>query len=481
MSGLSLRALHLLGWAGLLGALAPATAAAHGVQGRAETPIPISAFFWAAAVVLVVSFVGLAVGWSQPRLTGDSWRRAPRWLEAFALSPVTIWCARALVLAGFGLVWVAAAFGSTRLGGNLAPLVVFVVWWVGLVPLSVVFGNVWREVNPWSTIARLARMPERRPERPVPRWMGVWPAAAVLLAFGWFELVYPTPAEPRLLAILIGVYTLATLGAMWRWGVRTWLDHGEAFSVYTGLLALLSPVEVRESEDDGARRLGFRAPFLAVTRLRPQPGMVAMIAVLVATVTYDGLSASDFWERRDVAASERLIDIGLTDFQAGVLIGTFGLLGSLAVFVVGYELCSSASGRLAHWRHTTLGRMAAAFVHALVPIAFAYFVAHYFTLFVFQSQDLIRLASDPLGQGTDLFGTADSQINFELVSAETIWAVQVAAIVIGHVLALAFAHDRALELGRSHREAILSQAPMLLLMVALTVAGLWSLSAGMAA
>lgn len=477
MSGIIHRTAPIAGGLIVAALLAPGAAVAHGVQGRAETPIPIEAFFWAAALVLVVSFVGLAVGWSSPRLEGTRLRRAPRPVEAAALSPVTVWALRLLVLAGFLLVAAVAAVGSTSLGSNLAPLVVFVVWWVGLVPLSVVFGNVWREVNPWSTVARIGRFPDTRPERPVPSWVGVWPAAAVLLAFGWFELVYPTPAEPRLLAVLIAVYTVATLAGMWRFGRETWVDHGEAFSVYTRLLALLSPVELRE--EGGVRRLYVRAPFVSVTRIRTQPGIVAVVAVLIATVTYDGLSATAFWARRDVAASERLIDVGLSDFQAGVLIGSFGLLGSLSVFSLGYELCSAVSGRVARWRHTSVGRVAVAFAHSLVPIAFAYFVAHYLTLFVFQSQDLVRLASDPFGSGADLFGTANRQIDFQLVSAEAIWAVQVAAIVIGHVLGLAFAHDRALQLGRTHREALTSQGPFLVLMVALTVAGLWSLSAGM--
>jgi hypothetical protein len=115
----------------------------------------------------------------------------------------------------------------------------------------------------------------------------------------------------------------------------------------------------------------------------------------------------------------------------------------------------------------------------LVPIALAYFIAHYFTLFVFQSQDIVRLASDPLGFGWNLFGTVQNQINFQAFSPELIWIVQVVAIVVGHVLGLAYAHDRALELGRTRRESLLSQAPFLLLMVVLTVAGLWSLSVSM--
>ncbi|WP_146069209.1 hypothetical protein [Arthrobacter sp. ZGTC412] len=457
----------------------PMPAYAHGVQGRADTPIPIEAFFWVAAIVLVVSFIGLGFGWTRPQLATHGWRRAPRQLESMVLAPVTVWTLRLVVLALFIIVFAAAASGSTLLGNNISPLVVFVVWWIGLVPLSAAFGNVWREINPAATIAHLVRIPTSRPDRPIPARCGVWPAAFVILAFAWFELVYPAPAEPRLIAVLIAVYTIATLAAMWRWGIDAWLETGEAFSVYTGLLALLSPVEVRGKGK--YRQLGFRPPFTAATRMSNAPGVVALIAVLIATVTYDGLSTSPFWKRRDVAASERLIDIGLDDFQAGVLIGTFGLLASLVAFAIAYELFSTLSGRFADWRHTSLGRTARAFAHSLIPIAFAYFVAHYFTLFVFQSQDLVRLASDPFGQGWDLFGTANNRINFQLVSAETIWAVQVAAIVIGHVVALALAHDRALELGRTHREALKSQGPMLVLMVLLTVAGLWSLSVGMGA
>ena len=54
-----------------------------------------------------------------------------------------------------------------------------------------------------------------------------------------------------------------------------------------------------------------------------------------------------------------------------------------------------------------VGREAAwAFVHSLVPIAMVYVVAHYLTFLVFEGQAISYLASDPLGQGWDLFGTA---------------------------------------------------------------------------
>ena len=90
------------------------------------------------------------------------------------------------------------------------------------------------------------------------------------------------------------------------------------------------------------------------------------------------------------------------------------------------------------------------------------------------------MASDPFGNGSDLFGIADFRIDFQLVSPNTIWAVQVGETVIGHVLALTLTHDRALQLSASHRWAVASKRPTLVLMVALTVLGLWSLSGGVA-
>jgi hypothetical protein len=468
------RSLHRAGvFAGLLLLCAPALAYAHGVQGRAETPIPISAFFWAAGAVLIASFLALGLGWSRARLTTVPWRPAPAGLSRVVLSPVTLWAARLLVLAVFVLVLAAAAFGTTRLSENIAPLTIFVVWWAGLVPVSVVLGNVWQAVNPWVTLARLLRLPDKTRHAP-PRGLGWWPAAVLLVGWAWIELVYPVPGRPRLIAALIVAYTLVTLGGMARFGVARWLDAGEAFSVYTRVLATLSPVEVRDG------RLGFRPPLVGVTRLVAGPAVVATIIVLIGTVTFDGLSGSRLWEERDVIAAQRLIELGVEPFAAGIVVATIGLLVTLAVVLGAYEGCSAMAARLGRWRHGPGDRAAVALAHSLVPIALAYFVAHYFTLFVFQSQDLIRLASDPFGTGADVFGTADHRIDFQLVSANAIWAVQVSAIVIGHVAALALAHDRALELSADHRAAVRSQAPMLLLMVALTVAGLWSLSEGMA-
>jgi hypothetical protein len=114
----------------------------------------------------------------------------------------------------------------------------------------------------------------------------------------------------------------------------------------------------------------------------------------------------------------------------------------------------------------------------LVPIAAAYLVAHYFSLFVIQGQFIITLASDPFGRGWDLFGTIDFAPNLAIVSPNMVWYVQVGALVVGHVAGLAIAHDRAVTVFEDRRAALRSQYPMLALMVLYTVGGLWLLSRG---
>ena len=119
----------------------------------------------------------------------------------------------------------------------------------------------------------------------------------------------------------------------------------------------------------------------------------------------------------------------------------------------------------------------ASFAHAFIPIALAYLVAHYFSLVVYQEQaQFTYLLSDPFGDGSDYFGTAGSGIDYGLVGATAIWYVQFGAIVVGHVIALALGHDRALSLWKDPREAAWSQVWMLVTMVFFSVLGLYLLS-----
>ncbi len=142
-----------------------------------------------------------------------------------------------------------------------------------------------------------------------------------------------------------------------------------------------------------------------------------------------------------------------------------------------YRLGVSGMQRVSRWANGAA--LAGTFAHSLVPIAAAYLVAHYFSLVALQGQALAPLLSDPLGNGADFFGTASLSVNYGLLSAATIWGVQVIALVAGHVGGLVLAHERALTTYADHRRAVRSQRWMLVVMVGFTSLGLWLLSAAL--
>jgi hypothetical protein len=125
----------------------------------------------------------------------------------------------------------------------------------------------------------------------------------------------------------------------------------------------------------------------------------------------------------------------------------------------------------------TAPELAGRFVHTLIPIAFAYALAHYFSLLVYQGQAMRYLISDPLGHGSNIFGTATATINYGVISTKGIWYVQVGALIVGHVSGLILAHDRAVAIYRRVEDAARSQYWMLVVMVGFTSLGLWLLSA----
>jgi hypothetical protein len=122
------------------------------------------------------------------------------------------------------------------------------------------------------------------------------------------------------------------------------------------------------------------------------------------------------------------------------------------------------------------GELARLFVPTLLPIALAYHVAHYLTYLLITGQVVIPLASDPLGRGWDLLGTARYQVSAGIVGARFAWYTSVIVIVAGHVLAMYAAHRLALARFSEPRAARRSQYPLAALMVGYTMLSLWILA-----
>jgi hypothetical protein len=449
----------------------PTSASAHGLVGKQDLPIPRWLFAWAAAIVLVVSFVALAVLWPKPRLEEPRERRllrVPAGLEALT----------GLIGVGILVIVVYAGLAGVQTStANLTPTVVYVLFWVGIPVLSVLFGDVFRAFNPWLAIGRatgwlVKRVGAGADPIAYPARLGRWPAALGILAFAWVELAYTNRADPSTLSIMILAYAATQIVGMSVYGTEAWSRNGDAFGVYFGLFARLSPLHWVRGE------LLRRAPLAGAPRLDPIPGTVPLLCTMIGTTSFDGFSQGPLWTGTNglgIQLQHRFLDIGLNAEHALEVAFTIGLVGVVLVIgglyrlgVVGMR--SVGEGHAA----TELGRR---FVHSLIPIALAYVIAHYCSLLLYQGQAIGYLISDPLGHGSDIFGTAGRTIDYGVISANGVWYVQVVALVTGHAAGLALAHDRALSTYRSARAATRSQYWMLVVMIGFTSLGLWLLSA----
>lgn len=455
--------------------LFPASAQAHGIVGRADLPIPVWLFSWAAAVVLVASFVALSTMWRRPQLQDEHRKRLLR-------MPVALVRLANLIGIGlFALVLYSGFAGAQVWSVNFSVTFIYVIFWVGTPLISAVFGDVFKAFNPWRSCAHATRWVGRRAaprtflRRPLlryPSWLGMWPAVVALIGFAWCELVYVVPDrdQPSTLAALALAYFLAMLAGMALFGVDEWEQKADGFGAYFSLFARIAPLCADEQRVVYARR-----PLSGLAEMPVISGTVGLVCTVIGTTTFDGFSNGGVWRVNEPSLQSLFSDLGLHEVPAQELAYSVGLIACVALIagiyrlgIVGVQSVSPGYDR---------DRLAHTFAHTLVPIAFAYVLAHYFSLLIWQGQAIGYLASDPLGNGANLFGTSTYQIDYTLISYAAIWYIQVAALVGGHVGGLALAHDRSLALYRNAEDAVRSQYWMLAVMVAFTSFGLWLLSA----
>jgi hypothetical protein len=454
---------------------------AHALVAREDLPIPAWLFAWGASIVLIVSFFALSAAWREPRFESEHWRALGTGLSRALLGlPSQILCG-ALGVFLLGVSIYAGLRGTEAPDRNFALTFIFVTCWLGFPVLSVVFGNVFKPFNPWRAIGRAvgggfeAIAGQRFAHLEYPERLGRWPAAAGLVAFVWLEIVYGvsggvavglSPHAAGLAALLYSGYTLAMMAVF---GVEEWCERGEIFSVYFGMFSRLGFLGV------SAGRLGVRRPFSAATKWATVPGSAAVVIASIGTTSFDGAQEGAFKGAMD-SVLKWLLDRGFEPTLAVRSTDTLFILLALAgvtlVYLIGVRGMSTVKGA------PPFHKLLTGFAHTLIPIAFAYLLAHYFSLFVFQEQaQFTYLLSDPLGTATtDLFGTASGGIDFKVLSSNAIWYVQVGALVVGHVIGLTLAHDRATAYWGDYRQAARSQYWMLAVMVAFTCFGLYLLS-----
>ncbi|WP_070988985.1 hypothetical protein [Halofilum ochraceum] len=460
----------------------------HALGGRYDLPLPLGLYLMGAGLAVAFSFIG-AIALLRP--VGARVARRFDLLGAAParglLRPPLVWVGPIAGIAGFLFIVTTALFGSAHASENPAVTLVWVAFWVGGAYLSVVFGDAWwRALDPWRHGYRFwERWAAGRGWRHHLGWpaagMGRWPAVVLLAGVFWLELVYPDSAQPPTLAVLILAYSAVTWTGMALFGPDRWSRRGDPFGALFREFGRLAPMRYRAGGAGGEPSLELRPPGAGLTPASPvHRSTTALILLVLAAVSFDGLLATPQWAAtwRTLTGLEGVSTLLRAFERAGLsgyaVISTLAFVLTVGVFVGLYGAACAGMARLLRGESAFItGRMADLFAPSLLPIGVGYHLAHYVSYLLIQGQRLIAQASDPFASGADLLGTADYRVAIDVISPGTVWYLAVAAVVLGHVIAVYAAHRLALMHLGDRRAAAISQLPLIALMIAYTVFSLW--------
>lgn len=453
----------------LIAGVAAGRAQAHGFDERYDLPVPLRDVIVGACAVVLLSFVVAAL-YSRAAPARSPLPRG----RVLHLSRGPLRAVRGLSFGLFVLTIAAALWGTRDPLMNLAPTLVWIIWWVGLSFVSALLCNLWPALDPWRSGFEVLDGLTRRLIREKGlalgwRWpaaVGMWPAVALLLAWCWLEVVQPLASTPLQLGRAALLWTVVSWLGMAAYGRSAWQAHADPFAINFAMLGRMAPLRLAIQDEQPRPVL---SPALSST-LPPLPadapplapaGQVAFVIAMLASVVFDGLHGGAAWNAfeaglRSVAPTS--LDIN------GLFAGTVGLLSVWLALLLAYLATLRLS--LAWMRRGDPVRAALALT--LVPIAAAYNIAHNFSSLALQGQAALQLLSDPFGWQWNLFGTARWHPDIGLVDARLTWFVAVFAIVAGHVVAIAWSHRVVLAAGVSARRAAWSLLPLTVLMVAYT-------------
>lgn len=430
----------------------------HAFGPRYDLPISLALYLYAAAGVVVISFVMVAVLLGER--VGESAIRYPTWpaplLTRIDRSPWSRRIGGLIGLAALAVVIVTGLFGNNNPFFNPAEYLVWIYLWAGLVILTGLVGNLWEYLNPFAALDGLIRRVYDPAPRELPKRLGVWPAIVLYYCFVFLELASGVANQPKLIGALALIYTLLTLVGTLTFRRQAWLSRVEFLTVLFDVVSRFSPAE-RTDKGLALRPWGSGL-------LRPYPAgwdRVVFVILTLSSLAFDGLIATKQWQ--DLATT---LQIDWLPFQLGyAVVRGAGILGVTLIFLTVFTVIVRLVIYFGYVK-VDVPATVSVFALTLVPIALVYNAAHNYSYLVVNSQNLIPLIP----------GLSGYRVSYVLANAAVVWYVQVILIVIGHVIAVYLAHLRAGERFRSAKNALLSQYPMLLLMVGYTMTSLWILA-----
>jgi hypothetical protein len=453
--------MRLIVLAAAMSALGASPAFAHASGRGFVMLLPTGYVTLGGALAVLVSFIALSLlPGRAPRNPALSEAQRPAFGRILSLIS-------ALIL---GFLIIIGFLGPRDPAENLLPLTIWTLWWVVIVMLHPLFGDLWVKINPFTGLYALLtggwRRRESKPLLRYPDWLSYRPAVFVFFAFAWFQLVFPAPEDPAILAVVVLCYALASLAAILLFGPAQWLGKADPFAVFFSQLGAAAPLG----------RRGWRWPGMGLLALPALPASgVLFVLLTLSTITFDGFANTFLWLS--------FISVNPLDYPGRTAVlesNTLGLVASFAILACGF-FAAVALGWMWAGRPVDLRRLCGRLVFSLIPISIAYHFAHYLSDTLLALQYAVVALNDPLQNGAQLLGLGHMHVTASFQNTASgsfaIYTAQTAAIVIGHVVGVAVAHAMVAEAAPSRAQAFRLELPLAICMVAYTGLGLWLLGA----
>jgi hypothetical protein len=441
---------------------------AHAFGQRYELPIPLALFVFAGAGVVLLSFFLVLRQGAKPGPELAATDRPPINLPNAASITGSLLVFAGLVGAGL--------LGSQEIPENILPTLFWVIVWVGVALSCGLVGDWTQGLNPFANLSKLADShgvrklilartdPIAWPDR-----LSWWPAVVLLYLVVACELIFnQSMTIPANMALAFITYAVVCLTAGLIFG-PSWLQKGEVFTVLFNTWGRLGYFRFGSPGRRGWLG-GLDAPFA------PELSRVVFILLLLASVSFDGLLSTPLWSRLQHQLPS-VVSVGTVGYAILALLAfalvTVLLWGLFTAFAIGVS-------RAGNHHHTPLQTLTG-LLPSLLPISFAYLLAHYLQYLLVNGQLIFPLLGNPVGSDSWPihlpYPFNDSyEPNPHVLSTGAAWYFAVAVIVIAHVLAVVLAHRHLVKTGKTKEAARLSEYPWIAAMVAYTMLSLWLLA-----
>ncbi len=456
------------------------TAEAHAFGTPYSLPVPFWLYGYGACAALILSFLIVVYFVDVSAAPARAAAAPPR--NCIVLGTKTLWTLRAGSLAALLLSIIAGLIGTRDASVNINMTLFWIVFTLAFYYVTPFIGGLYSIINPWRAICTCIESLAPRAfvgRIHYPELLSYWPALILYVAFIWIELFGET--QPRSLAFILIAYTAINVAAAALVGKEAWFTFGEFFSILFRLAGMLAPIQYVQMKGEHVVHVRLRKPLAACwDQSADRFALLLFILFALSSTAFDGFHETQPWiaifwldvypvlrSLLDRPYQELVVFYHYWQWAALMLSPIFYLVVYLAFVYLAKVLAGSK---------ISLASLALAFAYSLVPVAVAYHAAHYFSLVASQGTQIVRMISDSFGFGWNLFGTARWLDTPVVLAAGTVWHAQVGLIVIGHALGVYVAHVKALRIFATTRRALVSQLPMLFLMMVFTTVGLWILS-----